>query len=541
MDKNNKRTPKSRTCNKCKRTADLKNSVVCSACSLTYHFDCEGYPEKLYSLMEPQKKESWKCKLCIRKNKLPNKSPKPITPTSNITLRKNNMTSNKPGPSNKNTPREEACLHSDTKFEEGHSRTSLSVPAEVNKTEEVRVSVGSNSPTDDNSTSRKFSITIPTENSFEMLSEEEDLQDSSRISEAHFDMNRSFPELRMNKSYVLDEMKQTIDALKDKLESADQEIQNLLAENSTLSKRLAESELRIDQLTHICKSTSKKQYKKKLNCNSAVSTNNLDFSTDAEEQRQNSSASNMKNTQRLSIQAKHCSDDANLHQLKHTSPPTDTGSQCRAPLDGVSIGGDKSIKKNRICMLSTNIYNPLYKLADQVLGSEYYICHYLYPNVRAQHLLHNIEAKLTDLTKDDYCMIFIGEEDFNETQNYAQLIRTIRNRLKNLTHTNVIVCSPTFKLDNYSKMYNSRLETFNYLLYNDNCEHEYAYLLDSNRSLSYDYSMFRYGSGRVSNYGIKSILYDISTYIMIIEAENKMIISPTSFTCNSSSPKFFRQ
>lgn len=75
---------------------------------------------------------------------------------------------------------------------------------------------------------------------------------------------------------------------------------------------------------------------------------------------------------------------------------------------------------------------------------------------------------------------------------------------------NIIICAPTFKLDDYSMMFNGRIETFNSLLYLDACTHQYAYLFDTNFYLTYDYKMFSLRSGSVNNNGLVNIFKNIN-------------------------------
>lgn len=114
---------------------------------------------------------------------------------------------------------------------------------------------------------------------------------------------------------------------------------------------------------------------------------------------------------------------------------------------------------------------------------------------------------------NDFCLIFVGEEDFRRTTNYVDLIITVRETLLKIQHTNVIICAPTFKLNDFSTLFNGRIETFNSLMYLDASTHNYAYLFDTNFYLSYDYKMFWKKSGAVNNYGMEKIFMNLSLMI----------------------------
>ncbi|XP_047992736.1 uncharacterized protein LOC125231335 [Leguminivora glycinivorella] len=530
------------TCPRCQRIVHKKGYLKCYKCKRFYHVECTSR-SKLFDLMTPDSKKTWSCSSCCASN-----VSKPHTSSTNKNLQKvvpgnkpttctsdgsfvseencNNISKNKstkecdyentstPASITVSTPKctnlsspgspckeQQAILSpklTNSELKNVTHRKKMPVNLSPINSNEIEQATFYTSPVQDDMNTSKYRINIPTENSFDILSEEEDVQSSSRISESQCDMNRSVPELRLNRSHELKQMKQTITALKEKLESADREIENLLAENNTLSKKLADQELKIEKLRHICKSTSSKRNKKKIHRNNTVSKTNLDFSTDTEEQ-----LSNLKVPEQLSpstpsmAHSRHSPPNIDYTESKKPQTPEviNTSEKLLPPIENPTRhpqdSDDKNCRttipntnKNKICMLSTNKNNRVYQLADHLLGAEFEICHYLYPGAGTRQMLENLDHKLLNFTKKDYCLIFIGEEEFNVTQNYVDVILNIRNNLVSLKYTNIIICYPTFKLNIYSNMYNSRLETFNYLLYNDNSEYEYAYLLDSNQYLN---------------------------------------------------------
>lgn len=132
---------------------------------------------------------------------------------------------------------------------------------------------------------------------------------------------------------------------------------------------------------------------------------------------------------------------------------------------------------------------------------------------KTEQLLYDIENKLKTLTMKDFCIILIGEEDFKSSNDYFQLIVDIRVTLQRVNHTNIIVCTPTFQFSFYKNMYNSRVETFNNLLYLDILTNKHAYFLDSNKNLASDYTMFNKRTGILNNYGMQTILKYIDEFI----------------------------
>lgn len=198
----------------------------------------------------------------------------------------------------------------------------------------------------------------------------------------------------------------------------------------------------------------------------------------------------------------------------------------------------KPKEKHKICIISSNKNNKMLSLAEEHFY-DYKLCHYLTPNCRIEKLLDNIHSRLIEYTQEDFCFVFIGEEDFRRTNNYYNIIVRIRETLSSICHTNVILCLPTYK-DN-CVIFNWRVETFNNMLYLDNQTHNYVTILDSNLSLAYDHSMFSIRTGRLNNNGMRNIYLNlkmlVDEYLHDFNAQNKInddsYNSETSTTENS--------
>lgn len=116
-----------------------------------------------------------------------------------------------------------------------------------------------------------------------------------------------------------------------------------------------------------------------------------------------------------------------------------------------------SSDKPKLCIISSNKINNLLLTAEDTFD-DFQVCHYLTPNSGLTVLLRNIEDKLKLFTKRDYCVILPGESDFLNTTNYHKLTSCIRNKLKELQHTNIIVCTAVFRCNNYSTLFNQRVK-----------------------------------------------------------------------------------
>lgn len=173
-------------------------------------------------------------------------------------------------------------------------------------------------------------------------------------------------------------------------------------------------------------------------------------------------------------------------------------------------------ERSNVCIISSNNSNKITPIAENTLQNTSNICHYLLPNSNTKRMLSDIEIKLQHFTLKDYCIIFIGEEDFNTTCDYFDLIFYIRETLEKIKHTNVIICTPTYKCGMYVNVYNWRVGNFINLLYLDISTHEHAYFLESNENLSYDYKMFNSMTGKVNNHGMHVIFKDVQKFVNYI-------------------------
>lgn len=185
-------------CTKCNKNIINKQFLICSICNKHYHLDCSSVSFQRFKIMTPANKKGYKCNACYD------------------------------APST--------------------SRRSLSQPA-------TPVSIHNVVDDLDNVTHRnrnRCEINISTQNSFNSLSDEEADHSLSTLS-PKTDVNRSFSSLRTNYKEEINDLKQKTQYLEEKLEIAENEISNLSAENHALTKKLADYERKINQLTQICK------------------------------------------------------------------------------------------------------------------------------------------------------------------------------------------------------------------------------------------------------------------------------------------------
>lgn len=490
-------------CFKCKSTVDKQDTLQCSVCKNRYEFACAGLPEKLYTLMSSDSKKNWECRLCTVKKTSKNKIP------NQVELKKSNARDVSKSPS---------------------STTSLIA---YNTENEILTF-----PTPDNITIRKkYTVNIPTNNSFESLSGSEDMDmeySSLPSSSPQKKLNRSCPEIAESLHLRLESMEEELTALRGKLIVSEREIENLNLENNKLKKTINECTIKINKLTHICESNPKNSPRIKR-----TSRNHTQISSMPNSPSQNTSNYRdicSRNITELSsaIKEKRISSISNLHSHNETTLCANTLKQPEVK--------KRNFTEKKVCLISSNKRNSILRAAQYNLGEKYQVCHFLTPGVGVKRLLENIDKKLTNYTTEDYCIIFIGENDFKESQNYSHLVKNIREVIEKVKHTNVILCLPTFNCGKYSSMFNWRIELFNKLLYRDIVKYEYAYILDSNQNLTYDYKMFYKWSGCINNYGMKTIFQGITEMLEQIHIENEPTVASLSTENNPSKPEeFFRE
>ncbi|KAL0848755.1 hypothetical protein ABMA28_013188 [Loxostege sticticalis] len=183
-------------CHKCKATVDLKSTIKCLVCKCSYEFDCVGLSERLYRLMDPQKKKMWKCKLCISTCKQSSSYNK--EESSNVTTRKKILTS-------KSNDEIDASQLSPIKSQEDDSN----ILTPVNITEE------NNTTTDYLSRSLDYTFTG---------------------------------------SITIDEMKETVNKLKMELACSQHELDNTILENNELKRQVDKLTKENTTLMTLCRS-----------------------------------------------------------------------------------------------------------------------------------------------------------------------------------------------------------------------------------------------------------------------------------------------
>lgn len=455
-------------CYTCKKQVDPKSTIQCSLCKNYFEFECAGYSEKLYRLKNSEDRRQWKCKTCD------SKSNKKQTPNTNVTLRK------------KQSP--------------------LKSTKNVTPTSSLQ-----STPMRQSSDICDSHILTPS--------------GSPNTSEQLF--SRSMDHTSID-TIMVQELKDTIELLQIQLASSQNELDNTLMENSDLQRCITKLTKENGILKSLCQTPLSESKLKKRYSTSLTDSNNVftpprlrtAYNTNPEHNKlilslqQNITQLEQKLIQaqdeisKLKEQIKTLQNNSRLSNIcKPINYTIDCIDQTQAQQK------TENTTKHKVCFLSTDRRNNLLPLIEEKFKKDYNIVHYLSSGSGIREMLRNLNAKVENYTLEDYCILIIGENDFKTTQNYIDLVTLIRDTLKTQSHTNIIICLPVYNCGYYSNVFNWRVETFNNLLYLDVSTHEYAYIMDSNSNLSYDYDMFPGQKGYINELGLRTILS--STYNLI--------------------------
>lgn len=186
-------------CDVCKKLIYTRRFLVCSCCKKNYDLSCSNVSFERFKIMTKEHRDAWKCDLCWEEFHKGNHMCGPTTSTTNTNMTPNNNT---------------------------HCQEVI--------------------------------VNVSTENSFASLSSE-DISDNESDDHTIVSprLNRSCPQLDLCCKDDVENLEIKIINLESKLLSADNEIQNILSENYALRKKVSDYELKIHQLTLVCKGTNK--------------------------------------------------------------------------------------------------------------------------------------------------------------------------------------------------------------------------------------------------------------------------------------------
>lgn len=466
-----------KTCDECKKNITSRQCLHCSVCRRDYHPQCVNINEKIYYLMTRERKKNWSCPQC--KVKPLDENCKTSTPTVP------SLASSNPG------------------------RKDDKVTRQAKQNQPAKVPVGNEL---DKNSSDLISID----------DEQEDLILSSNSTGEQLledTCNRSCPDLKLNYHDKLEELESKVSILQHELMSAESEIEKLLSENFTMKKIITSNKNTIETLKKLCKSDSNhsqskasKSHKKKTLGRQTLDLNGIDQHNSSfyelNTQAADSESEELQNQETLPNSLN--TDEEIVKSTEYKNKKTDKEREDANHRKTINSQTAQTIqrKKRKLCIISNDSKNKILNAATRNFDNTQ-ICHYLTPGVGINVLFKEIDKKLESFTLDDYCIIFIGEQDFIMSENYSLKVEYIRTSIQKVQHTNVIICLPTYKCCTNVDLFNCRIETFNQLIYLDNLKYQYAYILDSNKDLECSSYMFDYRNGSINRRAFAKIFNNL--------------------------------
>lgn len=194
-------------CHTCKQSVDIKNTLLCTVCQNRYEFDCAGYSEKLYALMNFESKKKWKCKHCINNQRITN-----ISEQNNVTMRK------------------------------GHSSSrNIGLSQQTHNTNVKQSHLWQSSPINAHKNSQTFSTDS------HILAESETSDDSLSSPLLSKSVDGTISE-----TLTIQELKEKVSILTCELESTQNELENTILENNNMQRQINKMTSEINVLKSLC-------------------------------------------------------------------------------------------------------------------------------------------------------------------------------------------------------------------------------------------------------------------------------------------------
>lgn len=511
-------------CGVCNKKIDTNEYLTCITCHKHFDVECtSNIGIKYFRLMTSKSKDKWQCHICLKEiktknveknpetkrlrprvnrlNKEINCDPSISTAIKSIPLTVDNATISKKPPKGASTPtsvrqQPQGALNDSTDHDSIHS--------DVNS---------SNSITPSNSDSCEYTSIEKLTRSVETLSD----------------------------IYSIQELKQEIGSLKDKLESTQNELDNTILENNALNRKIEALSKEVKVLKDICKnpliSARKKENSNKLQKSRINFGFNSLNNTPSNATQKNYIKSNtipgltyespvtkqhelqtedlaLSLNNKISLLMNNLSDaQKEIETLRETIMELEI--KLHAPTKTECTKASEN--KRQLCIISNNKRNKILQIAENTFQDTHNFCHYKVQGGGIRDLLFGIDMKVKNFTKRDCCVLIIGETDFVTSNKYYEMVALIRETLQQQNHTNFIICLPTYRFGYFTEIYNQRIETFNNLLYLDIQKHQHAYHLDSNLDLSTDFQMFSRINGTLKDQGMRNIFANLKKFMKDIE------------------------
>lgn len=290
----------------------------------------------------------------------------------------------------------------------------------------------------------KYKINISVENSFESLSNTLSDDDDVSLTE-EIKLNRSCPDLRSkNDGEDIKEIRSKLEILEEKLKIADNEIENLLSENSAQRKIITEYEKKVKMLTQICNSDSKKRSRKASQNKTSLNKTKLDFTREESSNELDKEAvitdtpssekmKDVKNKQTGSQKQAHP-----RHPLRDLPIKNKIG---ELEINKISRNEENIVNKSdihRIHIFADDQGRGLCRQLSNLLGRKYKVYSEVKPGASTENVLKDMKQQCHDYGKSDCIIIVTGEND----NIMSKLSSYLYYKLSEQTTTNIILCQP---------------------------------------------------------------------------------------------------
>lgn len=267
----------------------------------------------------------------------------------------------------------------------------------------------------------KLKINIPTENSFEELSDDLD-EFSSLTSSPAMTINTSLSMQRLSSDSEIENLKQQNQTLRRKLEISDSEIEHLLEENKAMNKRIMELELKVKKLSHDCTCYCGKSCCTKCK---EKAKNKLDFT-----HTENSSPKSKPGTTELDITLKQD------HHYKSTIKPCDTKKidpNDETKTRKIYILGDEQLKD-----LSATII----KARQGKWNNKYQPIAHILTGATSTEILDFCTGWSKDISENDVIVLGFGSNDRDVHRLHSNICIILNQLSKNVVYCAPINCNP---------------------------------------------------------------------------------------------------
>lgn len=417
-------------CDKCKIELSDRLFLTCANCDKKYHLDCCNISSHRFYLMEHEKRCAWKCIICIESLKL------------------------------------------------------LSAQNQSTSLESIN----------DNITYRnKHRVNISTNNSFEFLTTEEEddeNEDDTRLT-SNTCLNRSCPEFQLiDTSYKVEEMSKKILALTERLNSADNEICNLLSENYTLKSVISNLENRIEHLMSICKQTPQKSGKKnkRKSLSKATTTETVRKCLNQNITDADINLDHDEITSRVTTQ-EHCMDkeeNINSNSISRSSNIDPLKSNFRNEQTTKSKQNVANCSQSRVVILSDGTgANLSEKLLNELNGNKKSIMNYCKRGATFYDILKQYDSVTKTLQKDDTVVLHIRKY-YSHHHKRASFIKILKKIMKEKNRNfNIILCNFAYNTYDDEQIYKINEELSRISKWNKNVKYlelENKFLKNNNKS-----------------------------------------------------------